>query len=210
MDELENVGSQNIFIPLGPWRKGEKHCRCEEGTWRTCIEHCRGSTRRSHLWHAAHKRSYAYSWYASTFERVCIYFFFTTHIEIASIYSSDGYPAHVVDMWISEAQKEMREMRVRLYTRWAFAWAERKWDRCVLVCLLWSRSLYPTKLHVICNRRMEVSGMNFVVWVSLYGFGITKASWIWQFYNRCPSSHAYTARCTDCNRRYQLYYRVAV
>jgi hypothetical protein len=39
---------------------------------------------------------------------------------------SEGYPADTVDMWISEAQKELMELKVRLYSRWSFAWAERK------------------------------------------------------------------------------------
>ncbi|KAF8590068.1 S-adenosyl-L-methionine-dependent methyltransferase [Ramaria rubella] len=37
----------------------------------------------------------------------------------------EGYSAETVDLWISEAVVELTELRVRLYSRWSFAWAEK-------------------------------------------------------------------------------------
>jgi hypothetical protein len=39
MEELENVGSLKIFIPLGPWRKGEKYHHFYDDTRHAYIEY---------------------------------------------------------------------------------------------------------------------------------------------------------------------------
>ncbi|KAG8934660.1 hypothetical protein FRC02_009487 [Tulasnella sp. 418] len=38
---------------------------------------------------------------------------------------SSGYDEELVDRWISLAQKEVTEMRPRLFAKWRYAWAVR-------------------------------------------------------------------------------------
>jgi len=38
---------------------------------------------------------------------------------------SEGYFAETVDHMLAEAQSELQEMRVKLYTRWHFTWASK-------------------------------------------------------------------------------------
>jgi len=88
MDQLENVGSLRIFIPVGPWRKGDAREEALSDMLRT-----------NALMHIAGMRP---------------------------LLRDEGYSADTVDTWISEAHLELRELRVRLYSRWSFAWAEKK------------------------------------------------------------------------------------
>ncbi|KIJ35761.1 hypothetical protein M422DRAFT_261942 [Sphaerobolus stellatus SS14] len=86
--DLHKIGSQKIFIPLGPWKKGDPREEALSEMLRT-----------NGLMHMAGMKP---------------------------LLLEDGYLADTVDLWISEAQRELAGLTARLYTRWSFAWAERK------------------------------------------------------------------------------------
>jgi len=88
MDNLENIGSLKIFIPLGPWRKGDPREEALSEMLRT-----------NGLMHMAGMKP---------------------------LLLEEGYSSATIDTWISEAQYELTQLRVHLYTRWSFAWAEKK------------------------------------------------------------------------------------
>lgn len=45
---------------------------------------------------------------------------------MAPMFLSEGYLPEAVETMLREAQAELRELRVRLYSRWSFAWAVKK------------------------------------------------------------------------------------
>ncbi|KAJ3553866.1 hypothetical protein NM688_g3394 [Phlebia brevispora] len=106
IDSLTDVGWHKVFVPIGPWIYGE----------RSYTDRARphGSNRE-----AANEREKIL---ADMLRTNCLAFI----SGMGPLLMSEGYLPESVEKMQHEAGMELQELRVRLYSRWSFAWAVKK------------------------------------------------------------------------------------